>query len=267
VGDETFMDDLDHDEHLLELWDTMRCMGPHLVAPLDGGKLALAKYTACEVQVVVDALRGPIIQAVPVPAAAAAQSISVMMQPDPGADARSQAQLDAFLQVIQARNEAQSTLMRDSSAERTKIDPFLDGENRRATVKETRALLLQLSSKADKYSSALGQVCTALYGDPYSVVMGVLAGLLDQDKKMAAHIRRILSPAQYDRYGGGVTDFGVLMAQSLFQKAVEMEHGVFMSLCAKLSSMGRTDCESAVPTRLRSLRTQCWKCASPRCSH
>ena len=42
------------------------------------------------------------------------------------------------------------------------------------------------------------------------------------------------------------------MAQSLFQKADEMEHGVFMALCSKLSSLGRTDWESAVPTRLRS---------------
>jgi len=145
VGDETFMDDLDHDEHLLELWDTMRCRNSHLVASLDGDKLALAKYTACEVQVIIEALRGPIIQAVPVPAAAAAQSISVVMQPDPNADARSQAQLDAFTQVMQSRDDAQSSMMRDSQADRTKIDPFLDGENRRATVKETRALILQSS--------------------------------------------------------------------------------------------------------------------------
>ena len=186
------------------------------------------------------------------PAAAAEQSINVVMQPDPNADARSQAQLDAFSQVMQARDEAHSALMRDSSGERTKIDPFLDGENRRATVKETRAMLLQLSSKADRYNNALDQVYTALYSDPYAAVMGILAGLLEQDKKVAAHIRRILSPAQFDRYGGGVTDSGVLMAQSLVQKAVEMEHGVFMSLCAKLSSMGRTDWESAVPIRLRS---------------
>ena len=68
VGNETFMDDLNHDDHLLELWDTMRCRNSHLMASLDEDKLTLAKYTACEVKVVFKALRGPIIQAVPVPA-------------------------------------------------------------------------------------------------------------------------------------------------------------------------------------------------------
>ena len=57
---------------------------------------------------------------------------------------------------MQSRDDAQSSMMRDSQADRTKIDPFLDGENRRATVKETRALILQLSAKADRYDSALG---------------------------------------------------------------------------------------------------------------
>ena len=139
VGDETFMDDLDHDEHLLELWDTMRCRNSHLVASLDENKLALAKYTACEVQVIIEALRGPIIQAGPAPGVMPAQSISVVMQPDPNADARSQAQLDAFSQVMQSRDDAQASMMRDSQAERSRIEPFLDGENRRATVKESRA--------------------------------------------------------------------------------------------------------------------------------
>ena len=119
VGDETFMDDLDDDEHLVELWDDMRCRNSHLVASLDEDKLARAKYTACEVQVIIEALRGPIIQAGPVPAAP--QSISVVMQPDPNADVRSQAQLDAFTQVMQSRDDAQSSMMRDSQADRTKI--------------------------------------------------------------------------------------------------------------------------------------------------
>ena len=59
VGYETFMDDLDDDEHLQELWDGMRCRNSHLVASLDEDKLARAKYTACEVQVIMEAPRGP----------------------------------------------------------------------------------------------------------------------------------------------------------------------------------------------------------------
>ena len=41
--------------------------------------------------------------------------------------------------------------------------PWMRRTCRRATVKEIRALLLQLSAKADRYSSALGQVYAALY--------------------------------------------------------------------------------------------------------
>ena len=87
------MDDLDDDEHLLELWDTMRCRNSHLVASLDENKLTLAKYTACEVQGILEALGRPIIRAGPAPVPG--QSINVVVQPDPNADARSKAQLDA----------------------------------------------------------------------------------------------------------------------------------------------------------------------------
>ena len=106
--------------------------------------------------------------------------------------------MHAFTQVMQSRDDAPSAMMCDSQAERTKIDPFLDGENKRATVKETRSLLLQLSAKVEKYSNALGLAYTALYSGPYAGVIGIIAGMLELDKKIAAHIRRILSPAQYD---------------------------------------------------------------------
>ena len=87
------MDDLEHEDHLVELWDTQRYRNSRLIAGISKDELVLAQYAIGEVQTILDALRGPNAAAAP---AAAEQSINVVMQPDPNADARSQAQLDAF---------------------------------------------------------------------------------------------------------------------------------------------------------------------------
>ena len=241
LGDESHMDEMDDDSHVNALWDEMRCRNSRLVAALTRERLEEAGYVACEIDVILDCLSDPIGN---VPDADPPQTnVVVTLQPDPNADARSQAQLDAFSTTMKA------TVSQLGNHKETEL--FMSGENRRATVKETRELLLQLRDKAAKLDQRLGEVFMQLYYNPNVLIPPMLVGLLEEDKDMYQHVYRRLTPSQHKRYGGGVTDSGAMLAQSVFKNAVDMDHSVFIDLCSKLSILGRTALEHAIPERLK----------------
>ena len=235
IGEESMMDDMDDESHVDALWEDMRCRNSRLIASLTKERLEEANYVAGEIDVILEY----VIVEVQEPPPGPHTNVTITMQPDPNADARSQAQLDAFSDTIK-------TTVRQAATDRADSDPFLSGENRRATVKETRALLLKLRHKAAKFDSRLGEVFMQLYYDLDGAV-----GLLDVDKEMFQYVYKSLTPSQHARYGGGVTDSGTMLAQSIFKGAVDMDHSVFIDLCSKLNALGRTALEHAVPERLK----------------
>ena len=245
IGEQSMMDDMDDDSHLDALWDDMRCRNSRLVAALTKERLEEAKYVAGEIDVILEFLTAEAQEPPPGPQT----NMTVTLQPDPAADARSQAQLDAFSDAVKAT-------VRHAATERADPDPFLSGENRRATVKETRALLLTMRNKASKLDPRLGEAFMQLYYDPDVLVPPMLVGLLDVDKQMFQYVYKSLTPSQYARYGGGVTDSGTMLAQCIFKGAVDMDHCVFIDLCSKLNALGRTALEHAVPGRLKQFEEQ-----------
>ena len=98
IGEETFMDDLESAEHVDALWDEMRFRNSRLIAAMTAENLAEAGYATGEISCILQYL---VTQNPPASAPKATdQNVSVVLQPDPNADARSQAQLDAFSQAI-----------------------------------------------------------------------------------------------------------------------------------------------------------------------
>ena len=252
IGRRTFMDDLEHEDHLQQLWDEMRFRNSKLLAGLTHAQLDEAGYAAGEVATILQYVQNG-------PPPEGPQVVSVTMQPDPNADARSQAQLDAFersmTDMLSDSRDRMREQAKEASADKSVLLPFLDGETRRPTVAETRKLVLDIRAKAAKYDPKAADVYQELYHDPEVDLAPLLVGLNTVDTKMYADIYKILTPAQYSRYGGGETSSGAKLAKNILSSSINMDHRLYMTLCAKVTTFGRTAMEHAVPARLKAYET------------
>ena len=210
VGEQNFLDDLEADHGVDELWTNSRFRNAHLVANLTMVQLRDAGYAEGEALTILTYLVPWPPVAGPAPVAAAPAEINGVMQPDPDADRRSKEQSDAL-------SKALSSAIVDKEA----TVKFIEGANRRPTVRETREHVSMFQSKAQRLDAPLGAAVELLYANPHCDLTAALLGQAVSDKELFGLVRRTLTNAQYTRFGSAMVDSGVGLLQCELSRSTQ----------------------------------------------
>ena len=242
VGEQNFLDDLEADHGVDELWTNARYRNAHLVANLTMAQLRDAGYAEGEALTILTYLVPVPPVAQPAPVAAAPAEINVMMQPDPDADRRSREQSDAL-------SKALSSAIVDKEA----TVKFIGGANRRPTVRETREYVSLFQSKAQRLDAPLGAAVELLYANPHCDLTAALLGQAVSDKELFGLVRRTLTNAQYTRFGSAMVDSGVGLLQCVFKYTVQIEQKLYNARYAECEAVGKTHNAMSMTKRLELL--------------
>ena len=156
VGEQNFLDDLEADPGVEELWTNARYRNAHLLANLTMEQMRDAGYREGESLTILAYMVSQHQAGQPVPVAGAPAEINVVLTPDPDADRRSREQSEAL-------SKALSSAIVDKEA----IVKFIDGANRRPTVRETLEYISLFRSKAARLDAQLGAAVELLYANPH----------------------------------------------------------------------------------------------------